>query len=414
MNLDFNAALDECLRQLRAGVELQTCLARYPQYARQLRPLLELAADLYAVAPPSPSPVARAAGRHRMLDAFEKRAAQPVSKSALSRYAEQIIAFLKGKESKDMKLAWKFTTVAIVAVLALTSVATVAASTGTLPGDALYPVKLTVQKARVALTFDATAREQLAEQFDTQQRQEIQTVLQTGQQAGVEFQGVLQQIATDAWIVGGLPVTLQPETIVEGQPRLGAQVSVSGRLPGDGSLVATRLTVGETAPGAFDSPLPTPSVTVSPTGTSEPTQTPALTGTPELTETPEPTETLEPTETHEADETEEPDDTRTPELTETPEADESETPELTRTPEPTETHEAEETEEPDDDETSQPTGTPRPTETLAPPRTSEPTETVEPTRTPEPTRTEEPTETPEPDETDEPDETPEPTETPDD
>ena len=313
MKPDFDTALDNCLDWLRAGMNLQTCLERYPQYAGELRPLLEVGMDLSTVVAPPLSAAVRAAGRRRVLETFEKKSCQPISKPALSRYAVQITKLLTGKEPQNMKLAWPLTTVIVVAVLTMTSAATVVASTPSLPGDALYPVKMTVQKARVALTFDATAREELEERFAAQQRQDVQTVLETGRQARVEFQGVLQQIKDSTWIVGGLPVMLQADTIVEGQPQLGVVVGVRGRLPGDGSLVASQLTVDEPAPGTFDSSLPTPEPEVQPTETLRPTETPEPTEALEPDETPEPTETLEPTGTPEPTETPEPEETEEPE-----------------------------------------------------------------------------------------------------
>jgi hypothetical protein len=411
MNSDFEIALDHCLNRLCQGDNLQSCLERYPRHAEELRPLLEVALDLGRVATPPPAMAVRAAGKQRMLRAVEKRAAQPVSKSFLSRYAEQIINTLLGKEPQNMKLAWRFVTVIVVAALGLTSVATVAASADSLPGDLLYPVKTTVQKAKIALTLNAETREELKEEINAERREEVRAVLQAQREAKVEFQGALQRIEGDTWIVGGLPVLLQVDTVVEGVPQLGARVSVEGRLPGDGTIVAVELTVGEPLPGPFDSPLATPEA--------------QETDEPDETETPESDET----ETPESDETEtpEPDETETPESdeTETPESDETETPEPdeTETPEPdeTETPEAKETEEPDDDDDSDDSDGPKETETPEPEETDEPddddddsdgpeetatpapTQAPEPTSTPEPTETREPTETPEPKATDAPD-----------
>ena len=52
------------------------CLARYPEHAEELQPLLSLASGLTAVRTPRPDPVAVQANRQRMLDAAQAAAAR--------------------------------------------------------------------------------------------------------------------------------------------------------------------------------------------------------------------------------------------------------------------------------------------------------------------------------------------------
>jgi hypothetical protein len=75
MKRDLTHALDECLALLREErATLEECLARYPECASGLRPLLELARELQDLPQPTPSPAAFTAGKQRMLDALvEKR-----------------------------------------------------------------------------------------------------------------------------------------------------------------------------------------------------------------------------------------------------------------------------------------------------------------------------------------------------
>jgi hypothetical protein len=74
---ELRDALDKCLTLLtEERVTLEGCLARYPEQAAELRPLLEMAMAVRQVAPPEPSPVAVAAGRERMLQAVAARERQ--------------------------------------------------------------------------------------------------------------------------------------------------------------------------------------------------------------------------------------------------------------------------------------------------------------------------------------------------
>ena len=240
MKHDFDAVLDECLDLLRSGIDAQTCLALYPQYELELRPLLELAADVRAATPPAPVAAARLAGRRRMLEALaQKHARRPAS------MITQLVARLTGQETRNASPVWRLAVaVVVISMMVVALGGTAAASAASLPGDALYPVKLAVQQAGVALTFDATARKQLKDQFSAQRRQDVQAALQAGRRAAIQFQGILQQISGNTWVVSGLTVTLQSgATMVVGDPSVGAWVMVRGYLPGDGTLVAAYLEV---------------------------------------------------------------------------------------------------------------------------------------------------------------------------
>jgi hypothetical protein len=376
MRHDFDAALDDCLNLMRAGADAQACLVRYPQYADELRPLLQVAADVRAVTMPEPRAAARMAGQQRMLSALAQRRTR------------------RRAETRSVRRVWRWA-VAVIAVAALVGVGgTTAASAASLPGDALYPVKLAAQQIQLTLTLDASARQQLTERFSAQRRQDVQMAMQARRQVNVELRGTLEQLNQDTWIVSGLTVRLQAETVVVGQPYLGAQVTVRGYLPGDGSLVATRLVTDDVyhpSPTATSRPTVQSSETPGPTPTNTPTwaNTPASTGArPTDTPTPTPINTSYPTDTCTPTPTSIPAPTAmyvlTPTETYTP------TPTPTCTLEPTATH------TPSPTSTSVPTATftPTPTSTSVPTATFTPT----PTSTPKPTATSTttPTHTPEP------------------
>lgn len=71
--LDFDAALDDCLTRLLIGESLESCLGRYPGYAEDLRPLLQMALAVRAtpVLPPTGAAIER--GRERVSAASAQR-----------------------------------------------------------------------------------------------------------------------------------------------------------------------------------------------------------------------------------------------------------------------------------------------------------------------------------------------------
>jgi RNA polymerase sigma-70 factor (ECF subfamily) len=157
-NSDFDAALSECLDRLHLGTDIQTYLARYPQYATELHPLLQLADKIHEVITPIPAGKARIAGRLGMLQALaEKRNQQFAIAPGSSHQTTPSVAQLTKRKPLNVQLAWRLA-LAVAAVAIMATGGAVAASAASLPGDVFYPVKLASQQAQVALTFDAGTR----------------------------------------------------------------------------------------------------------------------------------------------------------------------------------------------------------------------------------------------------------------
>jgi hypothetical protein len=386
MRHDRDTALDQYLAWLRAGKDVEDCLERYPEYAEELRPLLMLAIDVGRVTIPAVPAMARAAGQRRMLAAYAKREERRAQTHPIVRHAARLSWALVPGRPGSLRLA----SPAVVAVLFVLLVGiggvTIASSAGSLPGDALYPVKLASQRLQLALTLNPVAHGLLADQYDAQRRLDVQAVLKGGKRATIEFQGTLQSMEESLWIVSGLPVALRETTSIVGIPYLGAAVRVGGKLPGDGQLVALWVRV-ESETGSLPTPTPEATHTLPPTSTPTRTETHAPTRTPEPTQTqvelgaPTSGDTSEQTATPD---TSSPDPSGTPEPVETPEP--TGTPELPATPE---------------DEAM-----PDPTESL------EPVDALKPAAIPEPSATTDPDEDPEPRETPEEDEEPQEEQTP--
>jgi len=68
-----------------------------------------------------------------------------------------------------------------------------------------------------------------------------------GAYAEVEFEGIIESVSEDAWIVDGITVTISPVTIIEGTPAVGAIAEVRGVLQPDDSVLAQQIIV--TYPG---------------------------------------------------------------------------------------------------------------------------------------------------------------------
>ncbi len=173
---------------------------------------------------------------------------------------------------------------ALVIVVGLAGTGAVVAAATTLPGDPLHPVKIAIEQARVLLTFDPDARAALEEEFANGHRDEARQIVALRRPvSSMTLTGVIEALTDDTWQISGLTITITPETRVEGQPRLGAQVHYTVRAPGDGLLIGQQLKV-DALPAAGPAPqAPTPSATptvIEPTPTRTPTATPTPTPVP--------------------------------------------------------------------------------------------------------------------------------------
>jgi hypothetical protein len=261
MNIEFEITLIEALDALDRGEPLDTILARYPESAADLRPMLSTTAVL-----PTLRMQPSEAQKMKSRQAFLKQAA--ALRQASQRRTQ--LGFVP-------RLATMFAAFSVA--FGVLGGGAVAASGSALPGDPLYGLKRTVENARLSFTGDAVARAALQAQFDLQRRVEASALLDAGRETEVQFSGPIESVQPDAWVIGGLVVRIDANTQISGQPQIDRLADVHG-LTGQTGLRALSITLDRAAE-------PTPEI---PTATPKPTETPAPTATPNPIVTPEPTE----------------------------------------------------------------------------------------------------------------------------
>lgn len=368
MSRKFDTVLDDCMDLLRSGTTVEDCLARYPEYAEELRPLLGLAAAVKGVPTPRPNAAGVDANRLRMLEAVQNTVALTPKRGLAG--SGWLAGLLGGRGSRPLLRAAVALT-AILLLVSLSSAVLFASAAGSLPGQTLYPVKRFGESVRLSLTFNSAARQELRTEFRLERQREVGQVLESGQQAMLEFRSHLEEIGDGYWIVGGQRVILDDDTVIEGQVVLGATVIVHASAPGDGTLRAVKLQVladpRMLTPEVTSTPTPTPSATptATPTPSLTPTATPTLTRTPTVTSTPRPTLTATPSHTEEPVPTDEPEESETeePEASYHRDADETDEPEPTDHPDEDEADEAESSDHHAPTATDEPGSTDYPTPT---------------------------------------------------
>jgi len=334
----LSTLLAECADLIQDGNSVSACLARYPEDAAELEPLLLTLVEVRQLRPVPPrapeiaqqrraqfvlaaqqmaAPAAQHAGRSASLPAR-----RPVTSGDwLQRLAAWLLGDTFAQRSPLGAGVLAMLLLVLVGGLLLTGVASAAEST--LPGDWLYPVKTTVEDLRLALMRDPLQRDAFQNTLRERRLMEARTVADTGRRVrSLALHGEIAELHNNRWIVSGLEVLIDRNTRIIGTPVVGATVNGTMRAPGDYTLVVVYVEV-EPPAGAAPAlaatttlpPTPTrvpPTVTPSPTPTDTPTAPafgggiPAVHDEPE--DTPSPVPSLTPTQTA----------TRTPTITRTP------------------------------------------------------------------------------------------------
>ena len=140
-NKQFDNILNDCLERLITGqATIEQCLQRYPEYVKELEPLLRTAAFMNKAVDVKPSDDFRARARYQMqLKMAESKVPQRVTR-VVPRWAIAVC------------------TVMLVFVL---GGGTVLASAGSMPGSPLYAVKLAAENVHVKLALSQEKKAEL-------------------------------------------------------------------------------------------------------------------------------------------------------------------------------------------------------------------------------------------------------------
>lgn len=252
-------ALEVCLQALEKGADLESCLARFPELAVELRPMLEAAGLAREQAVREvPEPAMRRGRALLLRHAAEMRERDHAAAVPLWRRS--------GRAGRAVRLA--ATLVTTLVFLLFSGTGLVFASSKSLPGDNLYTVKRSWEDVQLALTVDPKARIQRQTEFEQERIQEIETLFSESRQTQVNFQGVVQSQKPGVWQIAGLKIAVDSEVNLNGRIVPGSIVQVIGETE-NGLIKAEQITLLGQA--AFATPTSTP--TSRPSWTPEPRKT---------------------------------------------------------------------------------------------------------------------------------------------
>ena len=211
-------ALEYGLRALEDGADLNSVLARYPEFADELRPILEasIAAREMAAAGPSPDGMQRGRAKLSQRAAELREASAPPPRRVLPVFQRLSLAL------------------SIAVVFLLSGTGLVRAAAVALPGEGLYPVKRTWEGVRLFFVFDAKLREALESEYEDERLEEVGELLTEGRYETIQFAGVYMDVNGVAYVSGIRVVIVDATQLPAGDLRSGAAVIVTGHTNAEG------------------------------------------------------------------------------------------------------------------------------------------------------------------------------------
>lgn len=220
-NDNFFDAIENSLQALEQGMDIESCLVRYPDLADELRSILMMAARARSLAVTEvPADVVQR-GKARVLQAAAEMREQ--------RVAAPVLPFFRKSGffgARFYRLA--VTTALMIAFLLTSGTGLVNASNGALPGDKLYPVKRSWEGVQLAFVFDPQTKIELENKFENVRVEEIKELFFEKREEVVNFQGPVQSQENGIWVIDGLAVAVEDETECTGEIMLGSVVQVVG------------------------------------------------------------------------------------------------------------------------------------------------------------------------------------------
>jgi hypothetical protein len=158
---EFDNILNECMERVMRGEDIQSCLARYPEYADDLEPLLKTVFDAKQAVDIGPRPE------------FRQRAAYEF---------QTAIRNMPVKESRGFswRLSWVMPVAIVLVVLAAGS-GTVVAANNSLPDQPLYKVKKATEAVQIAFTPSDMGKAELYAKFADRRVEEIVKLADKGE-----------------------------------------------------------------------------------------------------------------------------------------------------------------------------------------------------------------------------------------
>ncbi len=242
--------LEKCIEIMKAGGSLEDCVKQIGDITPEIREILGTAKNLIRLGDNQVS----SEQMKRSLTAVLSQAALLTSQVENDNRAPKtnplglrLNDFLRDKVSLTplvSKMAFVF---GITALLVLLSGGLVITSAKSLPGDSLYPVKRAVEDLTVYFVPSKEIKLEYEVNYSQQRVDEVNRLIGLKRLQTISFDGVLQNKSSSIWVVSGIPVIIQADTIFVGDRNgfdpytIGAVVEVEGTTNSQGGVTANEI-----------------------------------------------------------------------------------------------------------------------------------------------------------------------------
>jgi hypothetical protein len=246
-------ALEICLQSLDAGIPLDECSKRSPEYADELRDLLLTAEKVkrLSVDKIPADPMRLSEGKVLLQASVYKNTKRPAHQSLISRIKSTLFQYLDSLRILRPITGKLVLAVSFAALLIVISGGLIKTSAKSLPGEALYPVKRAVEDITIYLALNGEIRHDYEDSYSEQRVEEVNMLFTMSREQKISFEGIVSAIDGNQWNVSGVQVFVQPDTvIITGTEQVslikpGMRVEVEGETTKQGHVLADEIHLRE-------------------------------------------------------------------------------------------------------------------------------------------------------------------------
>lgn len=231
----FHDILDDCLARLSRGETPAQCLARYPDRAAQLEPLLRTASLARAATTMVPRPESKIRGKVQLREAL--RESKP----------------RRGFSFLSLMPRWALA-VSVFLLLVAGGSGTVAAAGNSMPDGFLYPLKIATERVRLQMTVSDLGKAELYARLADRRITEIASMAEKGKPDKIA--GPARRLDQLLVSIAGMPIADQPALMETPAPKEMAPEAATAPRPGpEPTPEAERAPVPKPVPAPRPSPL---------------------------------------------------------------------------------------------------------------------------------------------------------------
>jgi hypothetical protein len=243
---------EKCIESLEAGVPIDECYKQYPQLTPEMKSMLEDAKNLLQLNAVQVTGELMEQSRAKIMQKARLLQSIPVSRNSgitkVKAFMHQFFSFLPILTPLTRKLVL---IIGITGFLILFSSGLVITSAKSLPGDSLYPVKRAVEDISIHIVPNHVTRIEYEDNYSHQRVVEVQRLLELNRVQNVAFEGILEAVDGNSWMVSGISINLSSGAkIISGLPdaqsiELGSVIEVEGKTTAQGSVLASEIHLRE-------------------------------------------------------------------------------------------------------------------------------------------------------------------------